>query len=83
LIRSIPDFPKPGIIFRDITTLTADAEALRDVTRALAMTRGGESHPRPVYFAQYDGPRGPSGGMKEKPVVFSVSATDWAVRRAC
>ena len=28
-IRSIPDFPRPGIIFRDITTLLADPEALR------------------------------------------------------
>ncbi|MBR6439371.1 MAG: adenine phosphoribosyltransferase [Bacteroidales bacterium] len=25
-VRSIPDFPKPGIIFRDITTLINDAE---------------------------------------------------------
>lgn len=29
VIRSIPDFPKPGIVFRDITTLLADAEAFR------------------------------------------------------
>ena len=28
-IRSIPDFPKPGIMFRDITTLLADARAFR------------------------------------------------------
>jgi adenine phosphoribosyltransferase len=27
-IRSIPDFPKKGIMFRDITTLLKDAEAL-------------------------------------------------------
>jgi adenine phosphoribosyltransferase len=27
-IRSIPDFPKKGIVFRDITTLLNDAEAL-------------------------------------------------------
>ena len=26
-IRDIPDFPKPGIIFKDLTTLFADAEA--------------------------------------------------------
>ena len=26
-IRDIPDFPKEGIIFKDITTLLADAEA--------------------------------------------------------
>ena len=29
LIRDIPDFPKPGIVFRDITTLLGDAEGLR------------------------------------------------------
>ena len=28
-IREIPDFPKPGILFRDITTLLAKPEALR------------------------------------------------------
>jgi adenine phosphoribosyltransferase len=28
-IRSIPDYPKPGIVFRDITTLWADAGAFR------------------------------------------------------
>jgi len=28
-IRSIPDYPKPGIMFRDITTLLADARAFR------------------------------------------------------
>ena len=29
LIRDIPDFPKPGILFRDITTLLRDREGLR------------------------------------------------------
>lgn len=28
-IRSIPDFPKPGILFRDITTALLDAETLK------------------------------------------------------
>jgi adenine phosphoribosyltransferase len=28
LIRMVPDFPKPGIVFRDITPLLADAEGL-------------------------------------------------------
>ncbi|MBQ6537547.1 MAG: adenine phosphoribosyltransferase [Eubacterium sp.] len=28
-IRSIPDFPEPGIIFRDITTVLQDAEGFR------------------------------------------------------
>jgi adenine phosphoribosyltransferase len=29
LIRTIPDYPKPGIQFRDITTLIADSKGLR------------------------------------------------------
>jgi adenine phosphoribosyltransferase len=28
-IRSIPDYPKPGIVFRDITTLLGDAQGFR------------------------------------------------------
>ena len=31
LIRAIPDFPIPGILFRDITPLLADREGFRDV----------------------------------------------------
>ena len=30
-IRTIPDYPKPGIKFRDITTLLADPQAFNDV----------------------------------------------------
>src|SRR5579862_6314864 len=29
IIRTIPDYPKPGIMFRDITTLLSDARAFR------------------------------------------------------
>ncbi|MBJ7296534.1 MAG: adenine phosphoribosyltransferase, partial [Dolichospermum sp.] len=29
LIRDIPDFPKPGILFRDVTTLLSDPDGLR------------------------------------------------------
>jgi len=29
VIRSIPDYPKPGIMFRDVTTLLADARGFR------------------------------------------------------
>lgn len=35
-IREIPDFPKPGILFRDITTLLANAEALHHTIDLLA-----------------------------------------------
>jgi adenine phosphoribosyltransferase len=33
-IRTIPDFPKKGIMFRDITTLLLDAEGLRETIDA-------------------------------------------------
>ncbi|MBN8870856.1 MAG: adenine phosphoribosyltransferase [Solirubrobacterales bacterium] len=36
LIRPVPDFPEPGILFRDITPLLLDGEACRAVTRDLA-----------------------------------------------
>lgn len=35
LIATIPDFPEPGILFRDISPLLADAAALRTVVDAL------------------------------------------------
>lgn len=35
-IRSIPDFPQPGILFYDISTLLANAEALRTTIERLA-----------------------------------------------
>lgn len=35
LIREVPDFPKPGINFYDITTLLLDPDGLRDTIDAL------------------------------------------------
>jgi adenine phosphoribosyltransferase len=35
-IRDVPDFPKPGIIFKDITTLLKDKVALKHVIDVLA-----------------------------------------------
>lgn len=35
LIRSYPDYPKPGVLFRDIALLVTDAEALRTTAEAL------------------------------------------------
>lgn len=35
VIRTIPDFPKPGIQFKDITTLLNDKKALKLTTEAL------------------------------------------------
>ncbi len=43
LVRDIPDFPKPGILFKDITPLLADPEAFElaiDAMSALARASG-------------------------------------------
>lgn len=36
LIREVPDFPKPGILFYDITTLLKNADAIRSLADELA-----------------------------------------------
>lgn len=36
LVRDIPDFPKPGILYRDITPVLSDADAMQSVVEALA-----------------------------------------------
>lgn len=42
LVRTIPDFPKPGIQFRDITTLLLDRVGLARTVDALAATVDGQ-----------------------------------------
>ncbi len=36
LVRNIPDFPKPGILFRDITPLIGDAEGFEELVEEMA-----------------------------------------------
>lgn len=50
-IRTIPDFPKPGIQFRDVTTLFAHAEAYRETIAQLAAVA---APGRPELVAGYD-----------------------------
>ena len=35
-IRDVPDYPKPGVLFRDITTMLKDAGAFREMVELLA-----------------------------------------------
>jgi len=35
-VRDIPDFPKPGIVFKDITPLLLDAKAFRETVERIA-----------------------------------------------
>ena len=48
LIRDIPDFPKPGILFRDLTTLWKDPEGWRSLVDQMAEVCQGLS---PQYIA--------------------------------
>ena len=41
VIRTIPDYPKPGILFRDITTLLGDARAFRQAVDQLVQPLAG------------------------------------------
>ena len=41
LIRSIPDYPKPGILFRDITTLIEHPQGFRESVERLAAAHEG------------------------------------------
>lgn len=36
LTREVPDFPEPGVLFRDLTPVLADSRGLRALTAALA-----------------------------------------------
>jgi starch synthase len=56
-IREIPDFPRPGIGFKDITTLMADARALDSAVAGLADTvrdaSAGAPNPNGFVFVDY------------------------------
>jgi adenine phosphoribosyltransferase len=41
-IRTIPDYPKPGILFRDITTLLGDARAFHEAIEQLVAPLAGQ-----------------------------------------
>ena len=41
-IRDVPDFPKPGILFKDISTVLSDPALLRHSINELTATSGGE-----------------------------------------
>lgn len=40
-VRPIPDFPRPGIVFRDITTVVGDPVLFRDAVEAMAQRYAG------------------------------------------
>lgn len=42
LVRTIPDYPKPGIMFRDVTTLLRHGEGFRETVAAMAAPFDGQ-----------------------------------------
>ena len=48
LIREVPDYPKAGILFYDITTLLKDADGLRQIIDALGVNGSGRKIDRVV-----------------------------------
>lgn len=42
-VRDVPDFPEPGIVFKDITPLLADAAALQAAVDAMLAPHDGEA----------------------------------------
>jgi adenine phosphoribosyltransferase len=40
LVRSVPDYPEPGVLFRDLTPVLADPEAFATLTTELAASAG-------------------------------------------
>lgn len=67
LIRDVPDYPSPGILFRDLTPMIADAKALRAVIDAL-----GEYAPEATHFA----------GLEARGFIFA-SAMAARLERGC
>lgn len=56
LIRAIPDYPKPGILFQDITPLLADGQAFTAVTD---------------HFAQFARPSTSIAGIEARGFIFA------------
>ena len=44
LIRSVPDYPKPGVVFKDITPLIANAQAFTLCVDSMAKSLAGATH---------------------------------------
>ena len=74
LVRLVPDYPQPGILFRDITPLLADAAAFADVIAEIA--------------GRVDGPVDLVAGMEARgfllaaPVAVALGAGVLPVRKA-
>jgi adenine phosphoribosyltransferase len=75
LVRDIPDFPEPGILFRDITPLLGDVDAFRFVVDALADEFTGETVDRVLGIEA-------RGFLLAAPIAYRLGAALVPVRKA-
>lgn len=74
-IRALPDFPKPGILFRDITTLLKDGPAFRQAIDQLA------DHYREIEFDLIVAPEA-RGFIMGTPLAYSLGKGFVPVRKS-
>jgi adenine phosphoribosyltransferase len=79
LIRDVPDFPSPGVMFKDITPLLADPEAFSSVVTALA--RAGRDADGAVVVDKVVGMEA-RGFILAAPVALALGAGFVPVRKA-
>lgn len=75
LVRDIPDFPQPGILFRDVAPLLGDVDGFRFAVDALADEFAGETIDRVVGIEA-------RGFLLAAPVAYRVGAALVPVRKA-
>jgi adenine phosphoribosyltransferase len=75
LVREIPDFPEPGVTFRDITPLLGDADGFRRAIDALAERFAGDAVDRVVGVEA-------RGFILAAPVAYRLGASFVPVRKA-
>ncbi|MGE0877573.1 MAG: adenine phosphoribosyltransferase [Acidimicrobiia bacterium] len=74
-IRDVPDFPKPGVTFKDITPLLADVDAFRFSVDALADHFAGDQVDRVVGIEA-------RGFILAAPLAYRIGAAFVPVRKA-
>ncbi len=74
-VRDIPDFPKPGVVFKDITPLLAHAEAFRATVDGIADCFAGERIDRVLGIEA-------RGFIVAAPVAYRFGASFVPVRKA-
>jgi adenine phosphoribosyltransferase len=74
LVRDVPEFPKPGVVFKDITPLLADPDAFRAAVDAIADHYAGHGVERVVGIEA-------RGFILAAPVAYRMGASFIPVRK--